>query len=93
MPYIPVERAQQLAQQHNLSDEALRPGDIAWAVSEDIAAYLERNGVSFETLNAMVGVLDNVKNELQSRLINYYERNKRNNGGDDPFAEIIGELF
>lgn len=93
MPYINPNRAAELAKSHHLDfDEPLKPGDIAWAVSEDVAAYLEQNGVSFETLNAMVGVLENVKNELHSRLIDSYERAKRNSGGADPFIELMQRL-
>ena len=93
MPYIDPRRAAALADSHQLeSADPLKPGDIAWAVSEDVAAYLDQNGMSFETLNAMVGVLENVKSELRLRLIDYYEQAKLNEGGADPFKQLVLQL-
>lgn len=95
MPYINPDRAKRLrppGAQLDTTDEYLKPGDVAWAISEDVAAYLRQNGVSFETLNAMIGVLENVKEELRLRIVDDYEQMKLNNGGADPFADIVEKL-
>lgn len=95
MPYIDPERAKRLrppGYELDTTEEYLKPGDVAWAVSEDVTAYLRQNGVCFETLNAMVGVLENVKSELRLRLIDYYEQKKLAEGGADPFEQLTMKL-
>lgn len=95
MPYIDPERAKLLrppGYELDTTDEYLKPGDVAWAISEDISAYLRQNGICFETLNAMVGVLENVKSEVRLRLLDYYEQNKLADGGADPFADLMDKL-
>lgn len=96
MPYIDKDRAQQFrdAGRRRLDElnSDLNIGDVAWAVTEDVVSYCEQKGISFAVLNDVVGVLENVKAELRERLLQDYERIKRNAGGDDPFVDLLRKL-
>lgn len=95
MPYIDPDRAKILrppGYELDTTDEYLKPGDVAWAISEDVAAYLRQNGVCFETLNAMIGVLENIKAELRLRVVDDYEGEKLAAGGADPFDGLMNKL-
>lgn len=96
MPYIDPNRAARLRENGRKSLDEIEPnlsiGDVAWAISEDISGYCKQQGMSFAVLNSLVGALENVKAELRERLLEDYERTKRDAGGDDPFAELILKL-
>lgn len=64
------------------------PGELAFSLTQTIRFYLQARALyNFEDYNAVVGVLDNVKDEFKRRVLNPYEDRKIVQNGDVYFNE------
>ena len=57
-------------------DPAINPGQLNFQIAEMCNAYIDREGRSYETFNAVIGVLECQKLELYRRLVAPYEDKK-----------------
>lgn len=60
----------------------LNPGELNYALSTVVAAYLDLHGMSYGTANDIVGALEGAKAEFQRRFVGPYEDVKRVYHGD-----------
>jgi hypothetical protein len=60
----------------------IKPGELNYLMSQLIKGYLAMNGISYTSLNAVVGVLDCLKMEVYRRLAVPYEDEKARTNGD-----------
>jgi uncharacterized protein DUF6899 len=58
------------------------PGELSYAMSQLIKGYLAMNGVSYASINSVVGVLECLKLELYRRIAAPYEQKKLEENGD-----------
>jgi hypothetical protein len=75
MPYIPQKDR----------DSSMVPataGELNWKITTTIQSYLEPYGISYQTLNEVIGVLECVKAELYRRVVAPYEDGKCAINGD-----------
>lgn len=83
MPYIPQEDRRGLDPDIH---SALKAGELNFQITSLVHSYLERKGITYTTLNEVVGVLECAKLELYRRLAAPYEDQKvRENGDVLPF--------
>ena len=57
-------------------------GTLNYAITDLCVKYLERNTLSYEHLNAVVGVLECAKQEFYRRMAVPYEEKKKEENGD-----------
>ena len=89
MPYIPNERRDLLVQFDEKNHRFListinvtTPGDLAFVFYRLCQFFIIRNGRKFETLNALIGVLETTKGEVSRRIVWPYEDKKMRENGD-----------
>ncbi len=90
MPYIPQDARAPL-----LSGEAFptTSGELNFLITSIILNYLLEKGVGYETMNSIVGALDQVKDEFQRRVVHPYEDSKKVENGDlYPTLAIVSEV-
>ena len=78
MPYLKSERKEQL----KLGAVPATPGDLNYLFTKLILEYLDNNGLSYYTINDVVGALECCKQEFYQRLVVPYERLKARTNGD-----------
>lgn len=81
MPYIFPER-RAIIQDSDFNKDVLRDGDINFLVTQLVDGYIQARGLSYNTLNTMIGVLECAKLELYRRLVGPYEDLKIQQNGD-----------
>ena len=81
MPYIKKQRREDLFNDLVLM-ENWTAGDFNYVVSAGINEYLEANGVCYENINKLIGVLECAKLELYRRVAADYEDSKLTSNGD-----------
>jgi hypothetical protein len=69
LPYITPQARDDLFAKRNADTS----GELNFVITEEIADYILRKGLSYETLNAVIGVLECAKQELYRRVISTYE--------------------
>jgi len=79
MPYIKEERKGDLNWGDELPDNA---GDMNYMITTLVDAYLQRKGLKYEHISAMIGVLECAKLEMYRRLAAPYENQKILENGD-----------
>jgi hypothetical protein len=79
MPYISEERRNQF-DNGDFSD--LQPGDVNYVVTRLLDQYIDQEGLSYTSINAMIGVLECAKLELYRRIAVPYEDRKIEENGD-----------
>jgi hypothetical protein len=57
-------------------------GELNYALSQEIKSYLNLKGVSYQTYNDVIGVLEALKLEIYRRLVAPYEDTKIIENGD-----------
>lgn len=62
-------------------DEPPRPGELNYIITTLIHEYIKRKGLSYTTLNDVLGVLSGVDLELKRCVIAPYEDKKRRENG------------
>ncbi len=78
MPYIKPESRDPLIQ----SREAQSPGELNFLFTKDVVAYVERKGLSYQTVNDVLGALDGARQEFYRRVAAPYEDQKIKENGD-----------
>ena len=78
MPYVLKSRRVEL----ELTRHAETPGELNFLVSTDMLDYLDRHGLSYDTMNDIVGAVVNALDEFKRRVINEYEDKKIATNGD-----------
>ncbi len=74
MPYIPQKRRAELKTDAWLSGRRAEDvGELNFCITTLVLAYLEKQGIRYQTLNDVVGVLGQVDRELNRRVIVPYE--------------------
>jgi hypothetical protein len=58
------------------------PGDLNYAFTELIVGYVSSKGLSYQTINDVVGALTCAKDEFQRRVVAKYEDSKIKENGD-----------
>lgn len=89
MPYIPSED-----RFHAISNPKTM-GELNYKITCEINDFLEEQGLSYDNINGVVGVLENVKMELTRRLTSPYEDIKIAENGDvysETLLTILKEL-
>jgi broad-specificity NMP kinase len=77
MPYIPEEERGRVAM-----NGPTTVGELNWIVSSSLAYYIEEHGLSYATINDVVGVLECAKQEVYRRVAAPYEDKKCKENGD-----------
>ncbi len=67
MPYIPV------AERRSAQTDPLTVGQLNYALTRKVDAWLNGQGISYTNLNAAIGVLECMKMELARKLLAPYE--------------------
>ena len=75
MPYIKKE-------DRCLWKGAETPGELNYLITTDIIGYMERKGLSYQTINDIVGALESAKLEFYRRVAAPYEEKKIEENGD-----------
>jgi hypothetical protein len=75
MPYVSPER-------RNIWHGLDNPGQLNYMITTLIVDYLETNGLSYQTINDVVGALVCAKDEFTRRVVVDYEDRKREDNGD-----------
>lgn len=77
MPYIPP------ARRRGAAFTPASPGELSYAITSLVAGYVRRQGgVSYQTINDVMGVLEGVKAEFYRRVAAQYEDKKMALNGD-----------
>jgi len=84
MPYIlQIERGEL-----DIGGSPKSPGQLNYVFSRLASRYLERNGLSYQTINDVLGAFDGASKEFYRRVaVNYEERKRATNG--DVYSEKI----
>ncbi len=80
MPYIIPEARERI--QSDGDEAILTPGELNYAVTCTVMNYLDRAGISYSTMNEVIGVLECAKLELYRRMVVPYEQKKIEENGD-----------
>lgn len=65
-------------------------GELNFAITDLIIKYLKNQGLSYQTCNDIVGVLDNASHEFKRRVQDPYEDKKIRENGDVYPIEFLG---
>lgn len=80
MPYIKQNRREDITGiRQDLPENA---GELNYLVTTAIIDYLITHGLKYQTLNDIVGALDEAKDEFKRRVVYPYEKIKRIENGD-----------
>lgn len=63
-------------------DKGVEVGDLNYAITRILLAYLDRQGLKYENINAVIGVLECAKQEFYRRIAGPYEDKKKKLNGD-----------
>ena len=81
MPYIKPERRQEFANKNN-STEMETAGELNFILTTICKNYMRHKGLSYQTINDIVGALEGCKMEFTRRVTNDYEDSKIKSNGD-----------
>ena len=93
MPYIPKSERATIGLKvfEQAATEAMRdiqsPGGLNYMLTTVALVYLKSEGLSYTTLNSILGALDAVSHELKEQILIVYEDIKRAENGDLPGFE------
>lgn len=77
MPYIPLSERRRVEMHGPAS-----PGGLNYAITQVINSYIGLRGLSYQTINDVIGVLECAKLEAYRRIAVDYEDQKREENGD-----------
>ena len=66
----------------NTKKHPLTPGELNWAITDTVDNYLKENGLSYKTINDIVGALSCCGQEFYRRIAAPYENTKCKQNGD-----------
>ncbi len=84
MPYIQPEQRKKIDE--CLKDLVSTPGTLNYTISKMCHNYIENFGLSYNTLNEVIGVLECAKLELYRQIVAPYEDQKKLKNG--PVSEL-----
>ena len=79
MPYIKRERRDALLKKGHDMQGA---GDLSYIHTRILTRYIEHRGMSYQTLNDIIGALEGAKLEFYARVVRHYEDKKISENGD-----------
>lgn len=83
MPYVSPLTRQLLEPQLMLANAGMKPGEVNYAITKLLVDWLNENGgVTYTTLNTLIGALECAKLELYRRIAAPYEDKKCAENGD-----------
>lgn len=84
MPYIKKSRRDALYSDSttDYDDSVQNAGELNFWFTEMALDYVKSHGLSYQTLNDIVGALDNCKDEFRRRIQHPYENQKMKENGD-----------
>lgn len=80
MPYITHERRESLLDE--FADMPITPGELNFVITTVINGYRHSKGLSYQTINDIVGALEGAKLEFYRRIAVPYEDSKIQENGD-----------
>lgn len=80
MPYIPEKDRIRLTRVGR--DIATKPGELNYVITNEIMHYIGAKGVSYTTINDVIGALEAAKLEFYRRVAVPYEEDKIRVNGD-----------
>lgn len=84
MPYIDQDRKHQI-EEHG--GQPVSPGELNYCITKMLINYAERRGLSYQTINDIIGALEGAKMEFYRRVAAPYEAGKiKENGEIYPLA-------
>lgn len=86
MPYISMERRDRVAPR-----TAETAGDLNYGITRLLIGYLQEHGLSYQTLNDIVGALEGAKAEFQRRVVAPYEDQKIRRNGDVYPVQVVSD--
>lgn len=82
MPYIPLEDRAKFTDMFCNIPELKSPGELNYLITEICQDYILDKGLSYQTLNDVLGALEGCKLELYRRRVAPYEDGKIQANGD-----------
>ncbi len=82
MPYINLDRQIDL----DAGQVPQNPGELNYALHQVFLKYLSTHGLSYRTINDIVGALEGARAEFQRRVVADYEDKKRKENSDVYFT-------
>ena len=83
MPYI---KGSQILEMFDLGGDMIRtpkdPGELNYVLTSHLIDYIGAKGLSYQTINDIVGALEGCKLEFYRRVAVPYEDDKRDQNGD-----------
>lgn len=76
MPYIPQD------ERETAIHSPRSAGQLNFAISQLITAYIDKEGLCYQTINDVVGVMECCKAEFYAMVVRPYEDEKRASNGD-----------
>jgi hypothetical protein len=80
MPYIEAKSREYLEPSSETSP--LKPGPLNFQITRLLVQYQQRNGLSYQTINDIIGALEGAKLEYYRRVAVPYENSKMSLNGD-----------
>ena len=80
MPYIDRRRRRDL--RSYFADQPQNPGELNFVITDAIQGYLTQVGLSYQTINDVLGALDGAAKEFYRRVAAPYEDKKIAENGD-----------
>lgn len=80
MPYITKKRRHALARGY--PDKVENAGELNYKFTRYIVFYLKEHGLSYQTINDILGALEGAKQEFYRRVAVPHERKKMKSNGD-----------
>lgn len=78
MPYIETKRKEQIDEGSFLATA----GELNYSITMILLWYMETKGLSYQTINDIIGALEGAKAEFQRRVVVPYEDEKIKKNGD-----------
>lgn len=95
MPYVTQEQRRDLESIPTVLGGVRRvpanPGELNFCVTKVILEYLRYRGLSYQTINDIIGALEQAKDEFRRRVVHPYEDVKKEVNGDVYFHTITPE--
>lgn len=79
MPYIKIKDRQFL---NETNSTANNPGELNYLISDELQCYIHKHGLSYKTINDVIGALEGAKLEFYRRVAAPYEDKKIQENGD-----------
>lgn len=86
MPYV----KETVKARIDVLDDPTSAGELNYLITMTAIRYVQEKGLSYQTLNDVVGALDGAKAEFQRRVVAPYEDKKIRENGDVYPSSLLG---